>query len=73
VKITPKFLGERKKKSIGKAKKKRCLNIERNPKHLEMMMMVINISNNRGNKNHLKIIQKILEQQTRKARHQGTT
>ena len=30
-------------------------------------------SNNRGNWNHLKIIQKIPEQHSRKARNQGTT
>jgi hypothetical protein len=32
-----------------------------------------NTSNNRGNCNHLKIIQKIPEQRTGKARHRGTT
>jgi hypothetical protein len=30
-------------------------------------------SNNRGNWNHFKILQKISEQHTRKARYQGTT
>jgi hypothetical protein len=35
-------------------------------------VVVVNTSNNRSNWNHLKILQKILEQRTGKARYQGT-
>ena len=49
-----------------------CRTYNRNTVHVECKKKS-DISNNRGNWNHLKIVQKMPEQHTVKVRHQGTT